>query len=324
MRGRFAHDGLARSTSIAMFCDILFIVVISKTTQDEMIILPRFVTYNTFPCFANHMWDLTEYLDGVRKLHDEHGSNLASLQVLFVKQDFVDVFAEHAIESIGEPVVLILAVGDATPSLGAIKRLLQSSKVKHIFATNLPCSWSHLRITHLPIGFPEIERATGNQTMLGLNFAECARDKRWECLVPGMRSTCAFRSMLQNMLKQHPPPNCIKVFHDVVEPAAYMTRLSQYAFCLAPRGNGLDVHRVYECLLVHTLPIYISDVIPGIVVMLGIPYIVLKHGMNVYNAVQERITSISLEDHASILKKARPCVLSSTWFKLFQEVCSSL
>lgn len=38
-----------------------------------------------------------------------------------------------------------------------------------------------------------------------------------------------------------------------------------YRFCLCPRGNGLDVHRMWECLLVGSVPIYLSnDPPPGI------------------------------------------------------------
>ena len=44
----------------------------------------------------------------------------------------------------------------------------------------------------------------------------------------------------------------------------YLTELGKHAFALCPRGNGIDVHRVYEAILMKTVPIYFSDCVPAV------------------------------------------------------------
>jgi len=37
--------------------------------------------------------------------------------------------------------------------------------------------------------------------------------------------------------------------------AAYLDELSRHRFCVCPRGNGIDTHRVWECLYLEVIPI---------------------------------------------------------------------
>lgn len=40
---------------------------------------------------------------------------------------------------------------------------------------------------------------------------------------------------------------------------AYLQELKAYKFCMAPPGRGIDTHRVFECLMVGTIPIVVTS-----------------------------------------------------------------
>jgi hypothetical protein len=39
----------------------------------------------------------------------------------------------------------------------------------------------------------------------------------------------------------------------------YFIELAKHKYCICPRGNGLDTHRLYECLYLNVIPIVIKD-----------------------------------------------------------------
>lgn len=59
--------------------------------------------------------------------------------------------------------------------------------------------------------------------------------------------------------------NCFNVFNGKLEflnsipPTDNLWRLKDYEFCICPEGNGVDSHRLWECLYVKTVPIVINS-----------------------------------------------------------------
>ncbi len=67
--------------------------------------------------------------------------------------------------------------------------------------------------------------------------------------------------------------------------AQYLEVMSGYKFCLCPRGNGIDAHRVWECMLVGSVPIYVSnDPTPG-----SLHAIQVRSGQNAFTRVSNRL-----------------------------------
>ena len=40
----------------------------------------------------------------------------------------------------------------------------------------------------------------------------------------------------------------------------YYIELSKHKYCICPRGNGLDTHRIWECLYLNVIPIIVDDI----------------------------------------------------------------
>jgi hypothetical protein len=47
-------------------------------------------------------------------------------------------------------------------------------------------------------------------------------------------------------------------FLDNIHPYDNLTRLSEYEFCICPEGNGVDTHRLWECIYLQTIPIVLN------------------------------------------------------------------
>lgn len=56
------------------------------------------------------------------------------------------------------------------------------------------------------------------------------------------------------------------VFLGSVSFKEHILRLSKYKFCICPQGNGVDTHRVWECLYVKTVPIMLKTEFSKIIV----------------------------------------------------------
>ena len=53
----------------------------------------------------------------------------------------------------------------------------------------------------------------------------------------------------------------------------YLKELSKYKFSLCPPGNGLDTHRVWESLLVGTIPIVEDNELNNNFLKMGVPLV---------------------------------------------------
>ena len=59
-----------------------------------------------------------------------------------------------------------------------------------------------------------------------------------------------------------------------------MKRLSTYKFCICPEGNGVDSHRLWECLYLKVVPIVIKSEFTNILLNQNIPLVVLNNWNN--------------------------------------------
>lgn len=61
-----------------------------------------------------------------------------------------------------------------------------------------------------------------------------------------------------------------------VPPVENLYRLKEYKFCICPEGNGVDTHRLWECLYLKVVPIVINTCFTKILVKYNIPLVVLN------------------------------------------------
>ena len=60
-----------------------------------------------------------------------------------------------------------------------------------------------------------------------------------------------------------------------IRPTQNLMRLSTYKFCICPEGNGVDTHRLWECLNLKVVPIVIASEFTDILIHQEIPLVVL-------------------------------------------------
>lgn len=63
---------------------------------------------------------------------------------------------------------------------------------------------------------------------------------------------------------------------NIINPIENLRRLSIYEFCICPEGNGVDSHRLWECLYLKVVPIVIKSEFTDILLKLNVPLVVLE------------------------------------------------
>ena len=63
----------------------------------------------------------------------------------------------------------------------------------------------------------------------------------------------------------------------IINPIENQKRLSTYKFCICPEGNGVDSHRLWECLYLKVVPIVIKSEFTSILLKQNVPLVVLNN-----------------------------------------------
>lgn len=248
-----------------------------------------FVAFNTLQALADVVVDTREAFpaplyDAARTRVDPAAWRRppgAPATKVFVKTDLLPAFARDVMPRVarGARIVVILGAADLSPDPGALAALVSDPRVARVLATNVPLD--HVlssAVVPLPIGFPEPDRPNGPQAVYAALYARvygpgapAIRDtvgaKRGDVVwVPPMRGTTPFRTRLAAALGARCAPPAMEL-------PEYLARVAEHRAVLVPRGNGLDVHRIYEAILVGTVPVYVGDRVPSIVGALGLPWV---------------------------------------------------
>jgi hypothetical protein len=86
-----------------------------------------------------------------------------------------------------------------------------------------------------------------------------------------------------------------------IAPIENLKRLSSYEFCICPEGNGVDTHRLWECLYLKVVPVVIESEFTKILQENGVPLFILdnwnnfditKLNYNNYNFNNEKINRL--------------------------------
>lgn len=185
---------------------------------------------------------------------------------VFVKTDFLDHFLAVARPRIAAPFVLFTGHSDLSPSHEAIEAIMQDADVGAWYAQNT--SVENFKIRALPMGFSEPSRAFGDQDVLRAAHDKFARalHKKSTIAVPPTSATHPLRAAVGDAVARLAAEDlapCFDVAGDKMSFAAYLDFVGAHEFCLVPRGNAIDCHRVYECVAVRTVPVVISDDVPA-------------------------------------------------------------
>jgi hypothetical protein len=86
-------------------------------------------------------------------------------------------------------------------------------------------------------------------------------------------------NIITNQKKRRPCFELLKnkvTWQDTISPNLYLHNLKDFQFCICPEGNGLDTHRLWECLYLKVVPIVIDSPFTKILLKNKVPLVVLK------------------------------------------------
>lgn len=201
---------------------------------------PRILNYNRIPLLANSVYDISYKGRGVMAQHEYPMKHpVTNGDVVFIKTDFLTWVLTN--RPITAPVTLITGVSDISPTPEDCQRIIENPNIRRWIGCNIPVT--HPKIVKLPIGFGEQERDHGNVATLRSLHEERVpwNEKKSEVCIPWHNATHKDRT-LSSTLPKLP-------FDD------YLREISKYKFVICERGNGIDTHRVYEALLMGSVPV---------------------------------------------------------------------
>jgi len=239
---------------------VLSAVLLSLRRSMTVRRLPTYVCYNFLQTLAHHRVDLPHE---TRHLYDfdphavfDPRAVTPSANVVFVKTDILDEFVNFYMDRIRTQFVLITGNSDLSPSYRATRRILSSPRVVRWASTNVASRHDSPITRGMPIGLSEPDRPIGDQAAVArcVAFAKTIPQKKRRVFFPPCGPTHPVRARLASF--DHPMVDRLdgkKSFED------YLKTMAEYRWVVCPRGNGIDVHRVWEALLLRCIPVYVAD-----------------------------------------------------------------
>lgn len=198
-------------------------------------------------------------------LHPDETGNIQEGSVIFVKTDFIinEEFQTHWLDKISVPFILIsgasdFQIGKDGQNPESYKKILENEYLMCWFATNIPTE-ANEKIKPLPIGFGEPNRLVSNQLTLkkSRKNKKPFEEKIDRLLIPWHdQSTNPDRNKIINNLKRK---EYIDIMQGKVSIEPYLSLIGDYKFTICIQGNGNDTHRVYESLLMGSVPIMLNS-----------------------------------------------------------------
>lgn len=207
--------------------------------------------------------------------------------IVFIKTDYLDEFLDNEINKIKNYFILITHNSDY-PITKKHTELLGNKNIKW-FAQNLSFDASKdLRFEPLPIGLEN------------RSFLKHGKIKNFDIFIPDKNKKnnkiyCSFNTLTNK--KRIDVLNCVKEnkltdIENFSNHRNYIKKLSNYKFSICPIGNGLDTHRFWESISVHTLPIVENSEFIQNFKKLGVPMLILENWNDIENINEAALINI--------------------------------
>lgn len=191
-------------------------------------------TYDSYPCTSTYAG---------------HQTNPIANDVYFVKTDFLGTFQK---EKPNKPYVIITHNSDY--SIGQ-SGLLDDPNLVKWYGINI--AYKHPKLVSIPLGFANIEWATN-----GPKHGQA--DVLAEIIKTAPAKNNKIYASFNVSNAEHARRTCLQQTGVGLTPRVpfrqYATDLAQSYFSLAPQGNGIDTHRLWESLYVRTIPITLRNI----------------------------------------------------------------
>lgn len=199
-----------------------------------------------------------------------HLINELSLKIHYFKNKFVLV-THNSDQNIGP--------------FDSVKIILNCNNLVKWYAQNL--LFDHYKLQLIPIGLANSMWPHGNLTPFN--------DKN---LIDNLSNKTRFIyfnfNINTNIEKRRPCYETLKknlIWLDNINPTSNLYRLKEYRFCICPEGNGVDTHRLWECLYLKVVPIVLNTPFTQILTKHNIPLVILNNWSDIFSI------SLTYEDY---------------------------
>jgi hypothetical protein len=180
-----------------------------------------------------------------RRKVDNQYSELKVADVIFCPSHNIEEF----IETFGSQIhAKVLILGNSDREFPDFQFQIPKS-VKHVFAQNTLFPNSHF-VTGIPIGIENLRLGVNGNPRL---YKEAIQDRGSRILIGPFGMTHSERKELLPLKTKH--ADMIEYCEERLTPKQYSKLASNYSYIAAPRGNGIDTHRLWETLYRGAIPL---------------------------------------------------------------------
>ncbi len=181
-------------------------------------------------------------------------NQVADGSIYYVRSDYVNRFFDEIFSLLSARIVLVTG-GEDNSNPGMHSDKLNDCKIIKWFGQNCDLLNRHPKFVPMPIGMTDPHIPCGNQEKM-LYFHRTLpgiKDKPLKVYATfHLNLSHAERIEALQKLKEQP---FIHFEPTRKAPEVIWEQHKNFSFTLSPRGNGLDCHRTWEALILHTIPI---------------------------------------------------------------------
>ena len=237
-----------------------------------------FISGDTFRSQSDHVLDDTSKIDPTK---------VKTGDILFVKTDYLDEFIQLCLPGLPDSLKLITHNSDINIEKNPFEGKLNDKSI-YWFAQNLKIDFTSNEFIHpLPIGF-ENRNWLKNGKLAILKNIKITENKKNRMLCAFNTSTNEERIEILHNLDLNNNVNYLRR----AKHKDYLSTLSEYKLSVCPEGNGVDTHRIWESLLVETLPIVKKSAFTMNLSFLGVPLMMVSDWRELQGLDEEQIKNI--------------------------------
>ena len=198
------------------------------------------------------------YYNPVRVFCYGHCINILSTKIHLFQNNFILVThnSDHEIRQTNE-----------------VYTILNNEKMKKWYGQNI--CFEHPKLLFLPIGIANSQWEHGNLVLFNdAHFIENITKINKVYFNFNINTNESKRKICYDSLE-----NKLEWLSNIA-PIENLKRLSSYEFCICPEGNGVDTHRLWECLYLKVVPVVIESEFTKILQDNGVPLFILDSWNN--------------------------------------------
>jgi len=180
---------------------------------------------------------------------------LGNFNIIYIKVDFIEHFFRQFYNLLCHDVVIITHNGDYGITNKYVQ-ILNLPKIKRWFAQNTLIR--HPKLVTIPIGIANLQYKHGNKHLLQqIGKLELPKE-RLLYVNFNVQTNYRVRNPIMDLLtrKRYKTIGGVKP----LDQELYWREIASSKFCVAPPGNGIDCHRIWECICLNTIPICINSI----------------------------------------------------------------